>query len=166
VELNSSVHLFADDCTIFREITCKKDCDGLQADLKRLYYWTQQWQLTLNQSKCKAMRITNKLKKIDYTYSLNGVPLEWVNTFRYLGVRINGKLTWTDHVSEVKTKATRMLNLLRRSMQGEFAASIPVGPKFSRNLVFPLWPSLLAVNEVDSHYVSTWVCLSQGCATG
>jgi len=52
-----------------------KDCDGLQADLKILNCWTQQWQLTLNQSKCKAMRITNKLKKIDYTYSLNGVPL-------------------------------------------------------------------------------------------
>jgi len=38
VELNSSVRLFADDCAIFREITCKKDCDDLQADLNRLYY--------------------------------------------------------------------------------------------------------------------------------
>jgi len=36
VELNSSVRLFADVYAIFREITCKKDCDGLQADLKRL----------------------------------------------------------------------------------------------------------------------------------
>ena len=89
VELNSSVHLFADDCAVFREVTCVKDCDGLQADLNRLYYWTQLWQLSLNQSKCKVMRITNKLKKIGYTYSLNGVPLEWVDTFRYLGVRIN-----------------------------------------------------------------------------
>ena len=80
--------------------------------------FTQQWQLTLNQSKCKAMRITNKLMKIDYTYSLNVVSLKVVNTFRYLGVRINGKLTWTDQVSEAKTKATRMLNLLRRSMEG------------------------------------------------
>ena len=40
VELNSSVRLFADDCTIFREVTCMKNCDGLQADLNRLYYWT------------------------------------------------------------------------------------------------------------------------------
>ena len=44
--------------------------------------------------------------------------LELVDTFRYLGVRINSKLTWTDHVSETKTKATCVLNLLRRSMQG------------------------------------------------
>ena len=65
VELNSSVRLFADDCAIFREVTSKKDCKGLQADVDRLYYWTQPWQLTFNQSKCKVMRITNKLKKID-----------------------------------------------------------------------------------------------------
>ena len=41
VELNSSVRrLFVDDCAIFSEVTCKKDCDGLQVDLNWLYYWT------------------------------------------------------------------------------------------------------------------------------
>ena len=60
VEVNSSVRLFADDCAIFREVTCMKDCDDLQADLNRLFYGTQLWQLSLNQSKCKAMTITNQ----------------------------------------------------------------------------------------------------------
>ena len=41
-----------------------------------------------------------------------------VDSFRYLGVRIHIKLTWTDHVSEVRMKATRVLHLLRRAMQG------------------------------------------------
>ena len=116
--LSSSVRLFTDDYAIFRVITNTKDCDDLQADLNRLYYWTQLWQLSLNQSKCKLMRITNKRKQFHYTYSLNSTPLEWVDTFRYLGVRINTKLTWTDHVSEVRKKTTRVLNLLRRAMQG------------------------------------------------
>ncbi len=118
VGLKSSIRLFADDCAIFRVITCKQDCDGLQADLNRLYHWTQLWQLSLNQSKCKAMRITNKRTKIEYTYNLNNVLLEWVDTFKYLGVKFNSKLTWTDQVSEAKLKATRVLNLLRRSMHG------------------------------------------------
>ena len=56
--LSSSVRLFMDDCTIFMVITNTKDCDDLQADLNRLYYWTQLWQLSFNQSKCKVMRIT------------------------------------------------------------------------------------------------------------
>ena len=62
-------------------------------------------------------RITNKRKQFHYTYSLNSTPLEWVDTFQYLEVRINTKLTWADHVSEVRMKATRVLNLLR-TMQG------------------------------------------------
>ena len=94
------------------------DCDDLQADLDRLYNWTQLWQLNLNQSKCKVMRITNKRNVFHYTYRLNTAPLEWVDTFRYLGVKINTKLTWTDHVLEVRMKVTRVLNLLRRAMQG------------------------------------------------
>ena len=92
-----------------------KDCDDLHADLNWVYYWTQLWQLNLNQSKCKVMRIMNKRNKFHYTYSLNNSPLEWVDTFRYLGVRINTKLTWTDHVSEVRMKAKRVLNLFRRT---------------------------------------------------
>ena len=115
--LSSSVRLFADDCAICRVINNKKDCDDLQADLDRLYNWTQLWQLNLNQFKCKVMRITNKRKKFHYTYRLNTAPLEWVDTFRYLGVRKNTKLTWTDHVLEVRMKATRVLNLLRTAMQ-------------------------------------------------
>ncbi len=67
---------------------------------------------------CKAMRITNKRNKIYYTYSLNNASLEWVDTFRYLGVKVNSKLTWTDQVSEAKIRATLLLNLLRRVMQG------------------------------------------------
>ena len=67
--LSSTVHLFADDWAIFRVITNTKDCDDLQADLNQLYYWTQLWQLNLNQSKCKVMRITNIRKQFHYTYT-------------------------------------------------------------------------------------------------
>ena len=76
--------------------------------------------LVLTNPNAKVMRNmrTNKRKQFHYTYSLNSTPLEWVDTFRYLGVRINTKLTWTDHVLEVRMKATCVLNLLRRAMQG------------------------------------------------
>ena len=62
------------------------------------------------------MQSHNKRKRFYYTYSLNSTPLEWVDTFRYLGVRIITKLTWTDHVSEVRMKATHVLNLLCRDV--------------------------------------------------
>ena len=118
VGLGSSFRLFADDCVIFSTISRTNDCEDLPSDLNRLCYWMQLWQLGLNQSKCKVMRITNKRKKFHYTYSLNSARLEWVDTFKYPGVRINSRLTWKDHVLDVRMKATRLLNLLRRNMQG------------------------------------------------
>ena len=53
-----------------------------------------------------------------HAYRLNYVAVEWVDTFKYLGVRIHPKLRWSDHITDVATKANRILNLLRRSMYG------------------------------------------------
>ena len=114
--LNSSVGLFADDCTIFREIRNSTDWDMLQKDLDTLFQWTKDWQLSLNLSKCRAMRFTNKKNTIGYDYCLNGNPLEWCKCYKYLGVVLNSHLTWEEQTSEVKAKASRIQNLLRRTM--------------------------------------------------
>ncbi len=72
----------------------------------------------VNSSKCKALSITNKRNKIVYAYSLAETQLEWVNSYRYLGVIINNNLKWGDQSRSVAVKANRVLNLLRRSMYG------------------------------------------------
>ena len=69
-EPDSPCRLFADDCVIFRKVTSAEDCSLLQTDLSAFIKWTETWQLRVNLSKCKALRITNKWKKILYTYSL------------------------------------------------------------------------------------------------
>ena len=47
---------------------------------------------------------------------MNNVTLD---TFKYLGVRINSKLKWGDHVPEVSIiKANRALSLLQQNMLG------------------------------------------------
>ena len=92
--LASPTKLFADDCAIYHQISNTIDCLILQGDLSRLYTWTQKWQLALNLSKCKAICISNKRKPPTHTYRLNNVTLEWVDTFKYLGVRIDSKLKW------------------------------------------------------------------------
>ena len=53
-----------------------------------------------------------------HAYRLNNVAVEWVDTFMYLGVTIHPKLRWSDHITDVATKANGILNLLRRSMYG------------------------------------------------
>ena len=40
----------------------------------------------------------------------------WTSTFKYLGVTMNQKLTWHEHIN-VTAKASRILNLLRHNLR-------------------------------------------------
>ena len=79
-DIASQTRLFADDCTVYREVNGKTDMQALQTDLNHLYQWSQTWQLSLNLSKCKAICISNKRSPPLSPYYINNVPLDWVET--------------------------------------------------------------------------------------
>ena len=114
--LSSPTHLFADDCAIYCKVSSQPDCQSLQEDLSRLSEWCQKWQLPLNTKKCKAMCITHKKKPPTFTYYINNNTLEWVDTFKYLGI-LDSRLKWQAQVEGTVLKASRVLNLLRRTMK-------------------------------------------------
>ena len=116
--LNSDCRLFADDCTLYRRVTSLHDCAKLQADLSKLYRWTQRWQLHLNISKCKVLCISNKRAPPYMAYTINNATLEWVNSYKYLGIRITSHLRWSEQCRDAASKAMKILNLLRRTMHG------------------------------------------------
>ena len=82
----------------------------------RLYEWSQKWQLNLNLTKCKAICISNKCSPPFHKYAINNVLLDWVDTFKYLGVTVGCNLKWKDQVLTSAAKATKVLNLLHRNM--------------------------------------------------
>ena len=50
-------------------------------------------------------------------YSIGGVGLDRVSAMRDLGVMLDEKLTFNDHIDRTVTKANRALGLLMRSFQ-------------------------------------------------
>ena len=82
----------------------------LQEDLNKLYAWCQKWQISLNTSKCKVMCISLKKLPPHFNYQINNISLDWVDNFKYLGITINKKLTWSSHVLETSSKAFALLN--------------------------------------------------------
>ena len=65
--------------------------------------------------KCNMMQLTEK-NKIQASYTLEGIVLEDVESIKYLGVTITNDLKWTAHISNVCTKANRILGFLRRNL--------------------------------------------------
>ena len=113
-----SIKLFANDCILFKAVRRVSDCEGLQADLRNVQTWCAKWQLRLNQSKCKAMNVTNKRNIIPCHYQMNGAAIEKVDSYRYihLGVIVDNKLKWTHHNKATVARANGTLSLLRRTM--------------------------------------------------
>ena len=75
------------------------------------------WRLNLNTSKCKAFKITLKKNFIQSSYSINGTSLENVTKMRDLGVVLDRKLTFSDHIECITKKGNRALGLLIRTFQ-------------------------------------------------
>ena len=57
---SSTVKLFADDVTIYKEIVCSADVDLLQCDLIKVVAWAKTWLLRLNPDKCESIVLSNK----------------------------------------------------------------------------------------------------------
>ena len=115
---NSTLKIFADDVTLYRAVSNVSDCQLLQEDLARVYDWTATWQVRLNPAKCEALNLSNKRSPLQFTYTIGSGPILWKSLVRYLGVYINSKLTWSDHCKVTASKASRILNVLRRTMFG------------------------------------------------
>ena len=111
-----SVVLFADDTAIY--IT-SSNLTSLNSSLQQCLDATSLWiasnGLQLNASKTKCMLLHSRRRKIETGLDLlvDGVTVNQVRVFKYLGVLINDTLTWSD-VDMISRRVSCRLNLLRR----------------------------------------------------
>ena len=116
--LKSNCLLYADDLKLFRAVTDVRDGELLQNDLDQLHSWSQSWQITLNPTKCFHLRLSLKTKPLPVRFSIGGTQLSLVPSMRDLGVIIDSKLNFSDHVDFIVKRGNRALGLLIRSLQG------------------------------------------------
>ena len=112
---SSQIAAFPDDAKIFKEITSTCDVEQLQEDLFDLLTWSDSASLNCNFRKCKAQRITRKLKPVIFVYHMDGCQLEVVSAEKDLGVYITDNLTWNKQVNEQCAKASMLLGYLRKN---------------------------------------------------
>ena len=73
--------------------------------------------MQFNPDKCEVIRITNrKSKKLTVPYSIHNSVLREVKAAKYLGVTIDYRLTWNEHVVTVVKKANSTRAFLQRNI--------------------------------------------------
>ena len=112
----SSLVMYADDILYHRPILDSCELEEVQSDITNLEEWSDDHLLQLNPRKCKSMILSKKRCPTTNSVSLYlyGSELEEVEIFKYLGVLLSKNLSWSDHISELCTKARRILGLLHR----------------------------------------------------
>ena len=106
---------FADDAKLYTEITCEADNDLFQASLDLLIKWSRDWQLNISFSKCASLDIyTRKNKQDDTEIFLDGHLLKKCDEFIDLGVKLDHKLNFTSHITQMVSKAKQRMFLIFR----------------------------------------------------
>ena len=84
-----------------------------------MYDWSQTWQLKFHPDKCKRMRISNKKESSTCNYTLtHGLePMEESESEKDIGVVIDNKLKFEDHIIEKVNKANSILGVISRTFE-------------------------------------------------
>ena len=112
------VNMYADDCILH--------CSGndwtrihqrIQPELNILQEWFNLNRLKLNIKKCSTLLIAtrSKLSNVDYTnkVTIDNIPLNFVDKYKYLGTTIDKEMTLSGLLSDIKKSVLNRLFTLR-----------------------------------------------------
>lgn len=107
--------LFADDTNVFLY-----DADINQLSIRAnkalldISNWFKLNRLSVNIKKCNFILFSTKQTKVDIKINIDKFEIERVKHTKFLGVIINEKLTWDDHILLVCNKVSKHVGILRR----------------------------------------------------
>ena len=102
---NVSVATFADDTAIMAiGSTLGEATNMLQGASDQIQQWTGKWKIKLNELKSVHINFTNKRIENSLPVTLNGVVVPYANTAKYLGMTLDTKLRWKEHIRKKRTE--------------------------------------------------------------
>ena len=109
--------LFADDTTVYLSSKNTNELyTNMSADLTKLADWFHANKLSLNVNKTNCMLITNINESASHKYTLkigNDV-IERKTCVKFLGLHLDDRLTWHEHIKVCKSKAASSIYAINR----------------------------------------------------
>ena len=112
LSLQNGCSIFADDTTAYTiGDTVTSTCSALSLDLAAASSWAKTWGMLYNAEKSEHLPInTNGRGNVD----MDGTIIPQVTAHKHLGVMLNQKLTWNNHIDNLYTSCARRVGILRR----------------------------------------------------
>ena len=121
LSLGTNCGIFADDTKIFRNIITNHDIQLLQKDIDSLFNWSLDWGLNFNTNKCMVLSIKRSHNRAnldlnDPHYLMNKIELKTTDDIQDLGITVNNKFTWSNHINTMTRKAHARTWLCMRAL--------------------------------------------------
>ena len=114
--------MYADDTTLsstigyFSDINSNTNADSLiNAEICKVIEWLKLNKLSLNKTKSKYMTFHMPKKEIPHlALTIDGVNIEKVEEFNFLGLTIDTNLKWKKHTDKISNKCSKITGVLNR----------------------------------------------------
>ena len=111
---------FADDTTL-QGLISNDDESAYRSEIDQFVCWCSDNFLELNVSKTKEMIFDFRRTKPDdndaQNIFINGEKVDRVENYKYLGVTVDDKLKWSEHVNTIQQKINKRMYFLRKLSQ-------------------------------------------------
>ena len=102
---SNTIIKFADDTTVVGLIT-DNDETAYREGVRDLAVWCQDNNLSLNRIKTKEMIVNYRKRRTKHTpFLIDGAVVEQVESFKFFGLHINNKLSWSKHTKTAVKRA-------------------------------------------------------------
>ena len=110
--------MYADDTTIYfnlENFTQQNLNKEINCEIEKINTWLKVNRLSLNLQKTKLMIFHRKQKHIqNINIVINGMHIERVESFNFLGITLTETLCWDNHVNLVKMEISKVIGILYR----------------------------------------------------
>jgi hypothetical protein len=106
-DISSEISMFADDTAIYHSSqNVENSIQVINSDLVKIQNWSENWKVKFNAKKTYYMQFSLKtIVEPTTAVILNNQQIIKVENFKYLGVTLNCKMSWKNHIHQTINKA-------------------------------------------------------------
>jgi len=132
---------FADDLLMAVKAESIREAENIaNIEVGKITAWAKNNKINFSESKSKAMLITRRKRKENKEIAIymNNKQLEQVNKIKYLGIIIDSKINFRDHIIHTTNKCTTLIHALSRSAKIKWGLSSEVLNTIYKGAILPL----------------------------
>lgn len=113
----SKPYLFADDGALLFSDICRDNYLNIKIELLTVMKWLSANKLSLNIEKTNYMVFDNQQRLDEIVINVNdmNITIKECKTVKYLGLMVDHKLTFSDHIEYIKKKVSKRIGAMYRS---------------------------------------------------